>query len=88
MVIIKYSGGSRIFFVYSTVLGILMSKRITYGAWFRAIERAGERTDLDPRLVALVQFMARRAAEQDFAALCADDSRDTNEEPKNEESPP
>jgi hypothetical protein len=32
-----------------------------------AISDAGHKMGLDPRLVALVQFMARRAAEHDFA---------------------
>lgn len=46
--------------------GIFVTKHITYGAWFRAIQTAGKNMDLDPRVVALVQFMARRAAERDF----------------------
>lgn len=46
----------------------IMSKEIPYGRWFDAIDKAGKKSGLDPRLVALVQFLARRAAETDYAA--------------------
>jgi hypothetical protein len=54
-------------------MSILVSKKITYGAWFDAIGKAGRTLDTDPRLVALVQFLARRAAEEDFAAALEKD---------------
>jgi len=51
-----------------------LTKNITYGAWFDAIQKAGDDLELDPRLVALVQFMARRAAENDYAAAVEADT--------------
>jgi hypothetical protein len=68
-----YSG--KRFFILASVpkTSIIVSKNITYGAWFDAIHKAGKNLDLDPRLVALVQFMARRAAERDFATERGED---------------
>lgn len=66
MVIIKNSGQEYFFYYSVPQSGIILTKHITYGAWFRAIQKAGRDMDLDPRLVALVQFMARRAAERDY----------------------
>lgn len=42
--------------------------------WNDAVNRAGKNLGLDPRLVALVRFLARRAAEEDLAAALAEDT--------------
>lgn len=42
---------------------------------YAAVEKAGQERGLDPRLVALVQYLARRAAEADYRAETARDSQ-------------
>lgn len=53
--------------------------------WDEAFNRAGKDLGLDPRLVALVRFLARRAAEADYAAEQAPTGRAGSRAPESED---